>query len=805
MSGPLKGVMKQIDTLGAKGKKAISDIGMGAAGLFGAGMAMKSALEPAIEFNNMMANVAAAGVETSGLQKVKEFALEFSSEYGIAAANVVDSTNEIARAIDGLTDNELISFSKGSNILAKATGSDVAEMGSYLSTMYGIFQQEADKMGKSKWVEMMAGQATLTANMFKSSGKSLSDAFTNLMATGQAKGVAMAEQFAVLGNLQSVMPGGQSGTKYAAFLKGVGSAQYGKKALGLDFMDENKRMRPIVEILRQIRGAYGDTIDEVEARKLRDAFGTDEAVSVITYLLPKIDQLKDNISEIGDIKNLDDAAKIAKMVTSPWERLAQVINNVKIAIGTAVLKKLEPIIHKIADWGAGIAEFFNKYQNIARWAGYIALAVIGFGALAASITVLSGVIGLVKVGALALLVPFKLIGSVLLASVSAPLAMLAKLATALSSILLHPLIALKALGNGVLAIFAPLKNVFLSIAGLFKGFYGALLKGVSILRLAFAAGPIAVFQTVFSAALTAVKVGFLALFSPMSLFVAALIGIGVFIYKYRNNFDDFFAGVKKGFGTFSEHLSPLYRAFDMLKAAFSRVMETIGRITGNLGGATDAAETFRSVGETVGALLGVAFEAVIGVVELIAIGISGLVDVFAGVTTAILSHWDALVTAWTNNDWLGLLGEGFKLLADIAISVWEGIKNTFLGVVNWIISKWNAVSNTLGLGIEIPLIVNDSQLKNLDVGKSSFMSTTNMMLKAANVATVPASNTQLPASVQPNGGTVKTGTAASYVSTNKQNVTYTNTYHFNGITSENVVKQVSAAVMQQQHDNNQLK
>ena len=71
---------------------------------------------------------------------------------------------------------------------------------------------------------MMAGQATLTANMFKSSGESLSQAFTNLVSTGQSKGVELAEQFAVLGNLQSVMPGGMSGTKYAAFLNGVGKA-----------------------------------------------------------------------------------------------------------------------------------------------------------------------------------------------------------------------------------------------------------------------------------------------------------------------------------------------------------------------------------------------------------------------------------------------------------------------------------------------------------------------------------------------------------------------------------------------------
>ena len=406
LSAPLKGVMKSIDDLGKRGADAMKNIGIGVAGIVGAGVALKSALDPAIEFSRAINEVKAAGIGASGLEKVEQFALDFSSSFGIASNEVVNSVNEIARAIDGLTDDELISFSKGSNILAKATGSSVQEMGSYLSTMYGIFQQEADRMGKSKWVEMMAGQATLTANMFKSSGESLSQAFTNLMSTGQSKGVDLAEQFAVLGNLQSVMPGGMSGTKYAAFLNGVGKAS---KKLGLDFLDANNRMLPITDILAKIKKSYGDTIDEVEAQQLAKAFGTDDAVKVINYLLPKIDSLKDNIKEIGGVNNLDDAVRVSKITTDSWMRFSAILQNIKIAIGVEILKKIEPLFNRMADLGQEFVAWLKTYKNIARWIGYAAGALIGFTGLTAVLTLMSGIVSAIGVAFSFLVSPVMLV------------------------------------------------------------------------------------------------------------------------------------------------------------------------------------------------------------------------------------------------------------------------------------------------------------------------------------------------------------------------------------------------------------
>lgn len=393
LSAPLKGVMKTIDDLGKRGEDAMRRIGLGTAGIIATGAAMKNALDPAIDFNRALNEIKATGREQAGLDKITDFALDFSATYGGAATDVVSSTNEIARAIDGLNDSELIAFSRGSNILAKATGSDVKAMGSYISQLYGIFGDEAAKIGKEKWVEQISAQATVTANKFKSSGESLMQAYTNLGSSAKDHGIKTAEQFAVIGNLQNVFEGGLAGTKYAAFLSGAVKAQ---SKLGLSFLDSQGKMLPMIDILEKIKGKYGELNSE-NLYELQKAFGTKEAAQVINNLLPKIDSLKADIAEIDKMKTLDDAMAISKTVTDSWMRFTAIFQNIKIAIGTQILAKLEPVMNRLADMGQEFTNWLRTYKNIARWIGYAVGALIGFTGLTAALTLMSGIVSAIGV------------------------------------------------------------------------------------------------------------------------------------------------------------------------------------------------------------------------------------------------------------------------------------------------------------------------------------------------------------------------------------------------------------------------
>ena len=588
LSAPLKGVMKSIDDLGKRGADAMKNIGIGVAGIVGTGVALKSALDPAIEFSRAINEVKAAGIGASGLEKVEKFALDFSSSFGIASNEVVNSVNEIARAIDGLTDDELISFSKGSNILAKATGSSVKEMGSYISQLYGIFGEQAAAMGKSQWVEMISAQATVTANKFKSSGESLMQAFTNLGSLAKDQGVQSAEQFAVIGNLQNVFEGGLAGTKYVAFLSGVVKAQ---KKLGLSFLDSQGKMLPIIDILEKIKGKYGDLEGNTKAlEELRNAFGTKEAAQVISNLLPKIDSLKGDIAEISKMKSLDDAVKISKIVTDSWMRFTAIFHNIKIAIGTQILAKIEPVMNRIADMGQEFTNWLRTYKNIARWIGYAVGALIGFTGLTAALTLMSGII-------------------------------------------------------------------------------------------------------------SAIGVAFSFLASPIMLVTAAIVGLGIFIYKFRDEFMQFISGFIQGFKAAGVSLDPLFNAFSLVWGALQKIGATIGRIIGLFGGASDSAYSFQQFGIDLGYALGVVFNTVLDAVELVAQAFNFVADVFSIVVNSIIDGWQAVLTLWDSSAPIDSFLKIGDALGNIFLNAFQGIVNAFIKMLNFIIEKANSLP-----GINIPLI-----------------------------------------------------------------------------------------------------
>lgn len=394
VSAPLKGVMKSIDDIGDRGKDAMIKIGAGVGGIVAAGVALQAAIAPAIEMNRAIGEVRSLSVAEESLRKLTDTALEFSSQYGESATDFVRSSYDIQSAIAGLQGDELAEFTKASNLLAKGTKASAATITNYMGTMYGIFEEDAKALGNANWVQEIAGKTALAVKMFKTSGDGMSSAFTAVGAAAKSARIDVAEQFAVLGSLQATMSGSEAGTKYKAFLAGVGNAQ---KALNLQFTDSNGNMLDMVSILNKIKGKFGDTLELAESDALKKAFGSDEAVALIKLLLPKVNNLKGSIQELSNVKGMDDLEKMAQAMTDPWARFSQTLNNIKSAIGTEVLRVIEPIASKIADMGTAFVKWLSTYKNIARWIGYVVGALIGFTGLTAGLTLMSGVISAIGV------------------------------------------------------------------------------------------------------------------------------------------------------------------------------------------------------------------------------------------------------------------------------------------------------------------------------------------------------------------------------------------------------------------------
>lgn len=394
-SGPAGKVIASIDQITSRAQKGMQQIAAGGAGLFAVGYGLKSMLGPAMEMDKALGEVRSLDVAESALKLLEKTALSTAIKYGGSAVDIVRSSYDIQSAIAGLSDNELSKFTESSAILATATKSDAGTITDYMGTMYGIFQNTADTMGKAAWVQQLTGQTATAVQMFKTTGSEMAGAFANLGAEAQSHGVAMSEQMAILGQLQATMSGSEAGTKYKAFLAGVGKAQ---DELGLKFTDSQGKLLPMANILDKLRDKFGDTFDVAESDALKKAFGSKEATGLIKLLMQDTDGLSKNIKSLGDITGMDKAVKMASTIADPWERLSATGTAAKVIFGNALLPVLVPAAEWLIRMGEGVVSLSEKYPTLTRVIGFSVLSIVGLVAAFSAVSLISGIAGVAIAG-----------------------------------------------------------------------------------------------------------------------------------------------------------------------------------------------------------------------------------------------------------------------------------------------------------------------------------------------------------------------------------------------------------------------
>ncbi len=387
ISKPLGNIQRQLNDVTNTYRQGTHTMMAGAAGMVGAGFALQQALMPAIEMDRVLGEVKSLGVADEQLQQLSDTALNFAVDYGKSATEFVAASYDIQSAIGGLAGNELSEFTRASGVLAAATKADTSTITNYVGTMYGIFQNTANQMGKADWVNMLGGQTARAVQMFKTTGDQMSAAFTSVGASATSVGVGMTEQMAILGTLQSTMSGSEAGTKYRAFLAGAAKAQ---DALNMSFTDTQGQLLPIVDILSQIKDRYGDTISVAEAAELSKAFGTQEATAMIQLLMQNTDGLANSIDELGKVKELDVAEQMAGAMTDQWERLEQGVFAVRAAFGQALLPVILPVVEMFANGAKEILLWTKLFPNITKYIGFAAVALLSLVAVGGMITMLTG-------------------------------------------------------------------------------------------------------------------------------------------------------------------------------------------------------------------------------------------------------------------------------------------------------------------------------------------------------------------------------------------------------------------------------
>ncbi len=384
---PIAKISQQFNGLSNNYQQGTMKMASGVAGVAASSYALNNAMQPAIEMDRALGEVKSLGVRDSALKQLADTSYDFALKYGKSSTEFIESSYDIQSAISGLNDADLSAFTLSSNVLATATKADAATITNYMGTMYGIFKNQALAQGKGNWVEQVTGMTATAVKMFKTNGMEMSGAFTAIGAEATSGGIGMNEQMAILGTLQATMSGSEAGTKYKAFLAGVGKAQ---SKLGLEFVNAQGQMLPMIDILNKIKGKYGDTLEVAEGDELAKAFGSKEAVATVKLLMNDITGLSGSIKDLGKVKGMEQAEKMAASMTDQSQRLAQSWFVIRAAFGTAILPVFNSFAGWLADVGSDLVNFSEQYPTLTKYIGYAAIALLSLVAAGGLFTIMMG-------------------------------------------------------------------------------------------------------------------------------------------------------------------------------------------------------------------------------------------------------------------------------------------------------------------------------------------------------------------------------------------------------------------------------
>ena len=404
LSGPLAGIASRV---GADVSK-LDALGQTFGGFVKAGTAMQGAgsqitsavlapVEATFETRRALGELASLGVED--LDALESAARNFSDQWsGTTKADFISAAYDIKSGISSLSDEGVAEFTALAALTAKATKSTASEMTSLFATGYGIYKGYYDDLTDIQFGEMFSAGIAESVRAFKTSGTGMAQGIQSLGASATTANVPLEEQLAILGMLQATMGGAEAGTKYKAFLR---SAAKGGEALGLSFLDANDQLLSMPEILEQLRGKFGETMDAAEKMELQKAFGDTEAVALIDLLYSKTGDLQDNILNLYDAMGQgtgvaqDMASAIQETEPERFARLQQRIHNVTESIGNSLLPTVNDLMGKGERVLTKVASWIEENKELVKIIMLIVLAIGGFLTVAGTVIAVVGGVGLI--------------------------------------------------------------------------------------------------------------------------------------------------------------------------------------------------------------------------------------------------------------------------------------------------------------------------------------------------------------------------------------------------------------------------
>lgn len=392
ITSTINGAVGKIDGLNHTfGEMTKTGIGMTAVGAE-VSAAVLEPVEATFETRRALGELKSLGIQD--LQAVEQAAKDFSNTFaGTTKAEFITAAYDIKSGIASLSDTGVAEYTKLAGLTAKATKASTGEMTSLFATGYGIYKDYYSDLSDTEFGELFSAGIAKSVQSFKTTGSGMSQAISSLGASATTASVPLEEQLSILGMLQATMSGSEAGTKYKAFLR---SATRGGKELGLNFMDANNQLLSMPEILAQLRGKFGETMDAAEKMELQKAFGDTEAVALIDLLYSKTGDLQSNIVDLYDTMGQGTAVTQgmadAMNDTEPgkFEILQQQMQNLKETLGNSILPTVDSFLDKASNVVEKCDEWASSHQGLVK---ILMILVLSFGALLSVMGVLVTTLG----------------------------------------------------------------------------------------------------------------------------------------------------------------------------------------------------------------------------------------------------------------------------------------------------------------------------------------------------------------------------------------------------------------------------
>ncbi|MBR0573350.1 MULTISPECIES: phage tail tape measure protein [Pasteurellaceae] len=569
-------------------------------------------LTPAINFEAEMSRVQALtnlNKNSAEFKRLKTQADNLGATTSFTASDVARGQGFLAMA--GFKADEIEKAMKPILNMTKASGMEMGRVSDIGSDILSGFGFDASQMGK---VADVLTHTTITSNTnLELLGDTMKYIGPISAKTGQNFEM-MASMVGLLGNVG--IKGSQAGTALRAMLNRLaGPAKAGAKELkklGVSVSDKKGNMRELPDILTDIYKKTKHLGNQKQLDLIKKIFG-EEAATAAIELIQKAGE--------GQIKKVADATKksqgtgerVAKTMSDNLKGDLANLNSAREAISNSIYETIKEPLRETINSITGVLRKINEWVKAHP---KLTAKLAKFGGI---VTALAGTLGALAISFSFILYPIARAGlGIARYTGLLKLAEKANEKFTLSNIKAKKhLFTFQGTKNGIKSVITGLssfptasKSAFTKAGGAMMKFLGNFKKVGFWIKMV----KIALFSAILP--IKALLLGLSVLFSPIGIAIgligAALVGVGMIIYKYWQPIKAFFIGFWQGL---TEALSPVLERFkplgellgwigEKIKACwdwFIQLISPVSDVTGKFEGATNAGKRF---GEIVGGAIG---------------------------------------------------------------------------------------------------------------------------------------------------------------------------------------------------------